>query len=450
MKKYGRKEAIRQVSRQQSDLLEGALYQFLFPLLKELNQILDRRLVGNFLGTIMALVSHRHRNQGLVLSELGGYLLPAYQAPAGTKRLSRLLHSPRWHWQQLLDFLWKRADVRLKELQKRQEAALLLWDESVVEKSESLHLAGLSPVRSMKAARLKRIKPGYFNPPGGRPIFVPGWHWLSLVLVGMQGVPVLATMRWWSTRGVKATDKRSVEREVMRFISEQWGQMVIHVWDRGFAGTPWLTMAFVHSARFVMRWPKYYRLCPPDGEPRVAWQLSRGKRSWGHRLLWDARRRCQRKVGVIAIPVLDPVHRQPLTLVVARRGQGQTPWYILTNEPVHNEADAWRIVLIYARRWQVEMCLRFNKCELAFESPRIQRWDALLKLLLMTTLVYAFLLSLLKAVFLALREQLLRFWGHRTGQRYREASLPLYRLRAALSRLWLTHPPPFLQSLSSG
>lgn len=320
----------------------------------------------------------------------------------------------------------------------------------MLEKSESLQLEGLSPVRSTKAARLKRIKPGYFNPPGGRPIFVPGWHWLSLVLLGRQGPPVLATLRWWSTRGDKATKKRLVERDVMRVVSEKWGQEVIHVWDRGFAGTPWLALAFVHAARFVMRWPKYYRLAPEDGNPRPAWQLSRGKRSWGYRLLWDARRRCQRKVGVIALPVTDPTYAQCLTLVVARRGQGQSPWYILTNEQVVNEEDAWRIVLIYARRWQIEMCLRFNKCELAFESPRIQRWPALLKLLLMTALVYAFLLSLLKDVFGSLRQWLLRYWGHRTGQRYREASIPLYRLRDALSRLWLTHPPPFLQTLSSG
>lgn len=450
MKKHTDKARIAQVGQQQAAVLEAAVYQFLYPLLQNLNQRLDRRLVGNFLGTILAIIRHRHRNQGLVLSELGGYLLPAHQAPAGTKRLSRLLHSPRWHWQQLLDFLWRRAEERLDELQTKKETALLLWDESVLEKSESLHLAGLSPVRSTKAVRLKRIKPGYFNPPGGRPLFVPGWHWLSLVLLGMKGPPTLATMRWWSTRGHQASSKRDVERDVLRMVSDKWGQKVIHVWDRGFAGTPWLTLAFVHAVRFVMRWPKQYRLAFEESEPRPAWQLSRGKRSWGHRYLWDARRRCQRKVGVLALPVVDPTFNQPLTLVVARRGQGQAPWYILTTEPVLNEDDAWRIVLIYARRWQVEMCLRFNKCELGFESPRIQRWDALLKLLLMTTLVYAFLLTLLHSLWAEFRDRLFRLWGHRTGQRYRDASIPLYRLRDALSRLWLTHPPPFLLTLSSG
>lgn len=56
---------------------------------------------------------------------------------------------------------------------------LAIWDESVLEKAESLQLEGLCAVRSSKARRLKRIKLGFFNPPGGRPIFVPGYHWLQ-------------------------------------------------------------------------------------------------------------------------------------------------------------------------------------------------------------------------------------------------------------------------------
>ena len=42
---------------------------------------------------------------------------------------------------------------------------------------------------------------------------------------------------------------------------------------------------------------------------------------------------------------------------------------------------------------------------------------------------------------------LLRSWCHRTGERYRQAAVPLSRLRAALSLLSQAHPP-FLHSLS--
>ncbi len=59
-----------------------------------------------------------------------------------------------------------------------------------------------------------------------------------------------------------------------------------------------------------------------------------------------------------------------LTLVVSRPGKGRKPWYLLTNEPIQTVEDAWRIVLAYNRRWQVELSIRYRKSELAFESPR--------------------------------------------------------------------------------
>lgn len=52
-------------------------------------------------------------------------------------------------------------------------------------------------------------------------------------------------------------------------------------------------------------------------------------------------------------------------------GPGKEPWYLLTNEPVEDSESAWRVVLAYARRWQIEMSLRFHKSELAVESPRL-------------------------------------------------------------------------------
>ena len=75
---------------------------------------------------------------------------------------------------------------------------------------------GLCAVRSTKAARLKRIKPGYFNPPTDRPIFVPGFNWLQILVTGMQGSPVLAHLCWWTTRGEKASQKREEEGKILQ------------------------------------------------------------------------------------------------------------------------------------------------------------------------------------------------------------------------------------------
>ena len=49
----------------------------------------------------------------------------------------------------------------------------------------------------------------------------------------------------------------------------------------------------------------------------------------------------------------------------------------------------------YARRWQIEMSFRFFKTELAMQSPRLWFWENRMKLLLITTLAYAFLVWLL-------------------------------------------------------
>lgn len=435
-----------------SGYLADRLYEFLLNLLVELDVYLDRRLVETFLGLVMVILVHRHRHQGLLLSELGGYLLHPEQAPAGTKRLSNLLRSPKWTSQLMEEFLWQRADQRIKELDEQQETALAIWDESVIEKAESLELEGLCAVRSSKAARLKRIKPGYFNPPGGRPVFVPGYHWLQVLVCGMKGIPTLAHMGWWTTRGERTSSKRDLEREILAETAQRWGFQVLHIWDRGFAGIPWLTLAYTHAIRFVLRWPKHYKLVDEQDQLRKAWEITRGKRSCDHRQLWDARRRCFRKTGIFFTPVRDRALSQPLWLVVARPGKGREPWYLLTNETIRSTDDAWRIVLAYARRWLVEMAIRFDKCELAFECPRLHTWERQFKLLLIVSLAHAFLLSLLFPDAVDIADWLLRHWCHRTGKWRQEVLTPLYRLRSAVSSLWLSHPPPFLLylRLSSG
>jgi len=324
----------------------------------------------------------------------------------------------------------------------------VIWDESVLEKSESLRAEGLCAVRSSKAARLKRIKPGYFNPPTDRPIFVPGFNWLQILVTGMQGVPVLAHLCWWTTRGENASKKRVEEGKILKKVAKLWGQRVIHIWDRGFAGAPWITLALDHGLHFIVRWNNKYHVVGADGRKHEAWKVVRGKRSWSYRMIWDARRRCQRKTGIIAAPIHLPNDQRQLFLVASRPGVGRKPWYLITTEPVHTAEQAWQIVFAYAKRWQIEMALRFTKAEMAFESPRLHSWEARLKFLLIAALAFAFLLSLLaRSDFLF---SFLSRFCHRTGKWSQVTSAPLYRLRLALSFLWLDVRPHSLPSLNSG
>ena len=432
--------------------LRTHLVHFLRPLAQRLAAQRDIRLVQTALDLVQVILTHRHRAQGLLLTELGGYLLSPAQAPAGAKRISNLIHCPDWSADDLNGLLWQQATERVQALSQADEEVLLVWDGSVWEKPESQANADWCVVRSTKARRLSRRRKGMTIPHKGPPILVPGLHWDGLVVVGMDGPPTLAHLQWWTTHGEHATTQRAVDQALLEQSTREWGRRVRHIWDRGYAGSGWIQAALAAGVRFLVRWKKGNKLLDNWGEERKASAIGRGKRSVSYRHLRDTRTKELIKVSVVAIPVTLLDHAQPLWLVIARLGKGREPWYLLTAEPIYTLTEAWAMVLAYARRWQIELVWRYSKSELAFESPRVWDWDVRLKLLLLATLAYAFMLHLLDSSFDALRALVLRNWCHRSGKRSQEVLAPLYRLRSALSRLWQAAPPPgyHLPLLNSG
>jgi hypothetical protein len=356
--------------------LAKELSVFLFPLLVTLDRLLDKRLVRTFLQTIQVILAHRDRVGGLRFRELGGYLLSPEQAPAGSKRLSNLVHSSNWTAKVVEDDLWQRADHQVQNGQEQGEDALAIWDSSEWEKPESVASEDLCAVRSSKAKRLTHIKPGYYNPPG-RPIFVPGMHWLGIIVMGRSaqlGPPLLAVMRWWSSRGANASFRRDEEGKLLVERLLVWGRSVVHIFDQGFAGAFWLGVLLAFALRFVLRWRADYQLSDAQGNRRKAWRIAFGKRGWSERTIWDSRRAQWVRASVLALPVTHPEYRdRPMWLVVCR-SKGRTPWYLLTAEPISTDEDALRVVFAYMRRWQIELTWRFDKSELAFQSPRLWRW----------------------------------------------------------------------------
>lgn len=423
--------------------LYAALARFLAPLLIELDARIDKRLVRTFLQTVAIILTFRDRVNGLLLSEMGGYLESPDKAPAGTKRLSRLLHCAKWSAELIRQYLWQRATARLTTWQSAGLDALAIWDESAWEKPESFAPEEYAPVRSSKAARLTHIKKGYYTPPHA-PIFVPGLHWLAVLLVGRDqhhDPPALAAMNWWTSRGTRASFKRDEQAKLLLQLAAQWERGVLHIFDQGFASSFWLGLLLAFSLRFVLRWKKDYQLLDAQGNRRAAWKIAQGKRGWQERMVWDSRRHLWVRASILAFPVHHPNYpEQSLWLVIARR-KGGLPWYLLTNELITCAEDAWRIMFAYARRWQIELTWRENKSELAFQSPRLWDWEPREKLLLLATLAYAFLLTLLEPFYESLRCWLLRRFCHRTGQHCRQAHAPFARLRLALSRLWQDFAP---------
>jgi Transposase DDE domain len=412
--KYDTDEKNRQESQGLSQELLRQLEKHLDPLLVWLDTMLDKRLVKTVLLSIVAIIEFRNPTQGLLLSELGAYIAEPSKAPAGTKRLSNLLRSKKWSARHVEEYIVKRAEKKIEELEEGGEDVLCIWDGSVIEKPESTVLEGLGPVKSSKAKRRNRTRKGVCNKPAGKPVVVMGMEWTGMLVAGMKGIPEVLKMHWWTRRGNYASKQREEERSLLEWVTGLYGERLLHIFDRGYAGAPWLREMEEYETRFVIRWVGHHLFFDAHGVEKKLWQIALGKRPWGTKEVYDAVKQCPVKAGVFALPVRHAGYAGPLWLVVVRR-KGSS-WYLITNEPVETEKQAWKIVFAYVRRWQIEMSFRYGKSELAMESPRVWSWENR-------------------------KENLLRLFCRRTGKRCRTASAPLYRLRWAMSRLWLSYHP---------
>lgn len=182
------------------------LETFLLPLLLVLDTLMDKRLVRTLVQCCVAIIRLRDSKKGLLLSELGSYLDgdPALSktATAGTKRVGNLIRSLKWSPVQIDHFLLEEAKKEVERLKSLGKRILVLMDGSVIEKAESTTLEATGPVISSKAKRTNRSRAGLlFNLPVLRPIRVVGMEWTGTIITGLEGIPRLAVMRWWTTKG---------------------------------------------------------------------------------------------------------------------------------------------------------------------------------------------------------------------------------------------------------
>jgi hypothetical protein len=186
----------------------------------------------------------RNRSLGLSLTELGTLLLGGAHAPAGVKRVARLLANRAWSAELVEQWLLEQADQIVEQ---EEEVALVALDQSVQEKPESLAAQSLCPVRSSKARRLARPRPGFGAGPVRPPITVPGIHWLAATVMGWKGPALLAVCRWWSPRRWWAAEahqrQRASEETLLHDLLRRWGRRVLFLLDRGFSSRPFLEAA---------------------------------------------------------------------------------------------------------------------------------------------------------------------------------------------------------------
>jgi len=436
---YDRLEKKEQDPQRASQELAQILEAYLSPLLLVLDRLLDKRLVRTFVQCCVAILRFRNMKQRLLLSELGSYL-QGYQglsetATAGTKRISNLLRSLKWSASSIDDYLLSEAHKEVEKLKKQGKRILCLWDGSVLEKPESQKLEGICPVLSSKAKRLSRSRKGLlFNKPAGIPIRVMGMQWTAALITGLEGIPKIALMSWWTTRGDYEMKLRDHEEELLRKCVRKWGSLLTHVFDRGYASGPWIEKLGKLRVKFVIRWVKKHKFFDSEGKEKKLWEIARGKRYRAHKLIFDTATGEKMPCDLWWGQVWHASYAEPLYVLKIRLKK--EIGYLITNELVKNEKQAWDIFFTYKRRWQIETGFRYGKSELAMESPRLWLFENRLKLLSIVTIVYSFLLYLLSPLFKDLVEVILRLKCHRTGKRCREAIAPLYRLRWAISRLW--------------
>ncbi|AEI51488.1 transposase [Runella slithyformis] len=421
-----------------SDFILERGHRYLHPLQLRLDALIDTRLVSTFYDLFMAILVFRHNRMGLLLSELGGYICGLSHAPAGTKRISNLLRCKKWSSTLIDDFFFERSRERIKSLQSNGQRPLLLWDESKIEKSESWFLEGLCSVESSKGKRLTKIRKGFYKPPTQR-ICVPGFHWTATLLSALGQTPSVCQMSWWTSRGKYQEVGTNIIFRMLKKLHKTIGSSVLHVLDRGYANAWTIEWMNEFKQDFLVRWKKTHLLCHSEKGTKQTHLLARSFKAVGRKMLRDNQRKISKYVTIAYTQVTHGDFKdKPLWLIIVRDKKSlQPPMYLLTSIAITNTRLAWEMCHSYMHRWNIEQTFRCSKAELGMESPRLWFWENRLKLLAIVALVYDFLLMLLRnwSHWIPL---FLRHWCHRTGNRYRNASIPIYRLRLAISHVLYT------------
>ena len=244
---------------------------------------MDKRLVPTLVQVCGVIIRFRNQKQAFLLSELGssmnGYQGLSTSAPAATKSIGNLLRSLKWSLLHIDAYLIEEADKEVKRLKEQEKRILCPGDDSVLEKPESRVSEGVCPVTSSKAKRLHRNQKGLvFNFPPKKPSMVAGMQWTAALLTGLEGRVSVALMSWWTTKGDYAIKLREQQEALLSRCVRKWGDLLLHLFDRGYAGGPWLQVLQSLKVRFVLRWKKGHVFVNAQGVEKKLWQIGQGKK----------------------------------------------------------------------------------------------------------------------------------------------------------------------------
>lgn len=326
-----------------STFLLSRVEQYTRRICQDLDAQIDKRLVSTFFDLFNIILMFRNRAMGLLLSELGGYIVGFKQAPAGTKRISNLLRSKRWSSELIDAHLFAQAKARIEQLFLQGKRPLMLWDDSRVEKHESWVAEGLCSVFSSKGQRLTRIRRGFFNPPVGR-ICVPGFQWTGVFLSHLGGIPSVCQMTWWTSRGKFKEDPDNIIYRLLRKLHQHIDQALVHVLDRGYANEKMLCYLFRFKQAFIIRWKQNHLLVHPDKGCKKTHLLARSFKGRASKIVRDKARQKDKCISIDWAPVNHPEYtdNQLFLVIVRDKHNFNSPMYLITSLPISKPSQAWK------------------------------------------------------------------------------------------------------------
>jgi DDE family transposase len=397
---------------------------FLAPLLARLRPGMDPRLLRSVREALLAILVHPRPRQTLMLTTFAEQSERRSPRLIHTvKRFYRLLHHPSFQAQRVRDWLLARGTQGWGDANDE----LVLIDGSELIKPYAKHMEYLSRV------------PNPLHQLGG-PRTMPGYWLLAAVRTTLRkGMAQLVDWQLWSTVEPDFGSQNRVERQFFQRLVARVEQHAVLVMDRGLGRFTLLGQLAALGARFVVR-VSIQRDFAVDEEGMIHLRLLPYRLPLVYeRVVFDP----FQKQEVLARYGYRRVHRKEidadLTLVVQWLGDLEEPWLLLTNDPVHGEADAWRIVQIYWRRMEIEQTFRFLKSEVGLDSFRVREFAAIHRMVALGMVMYAFLVSLWEG-----GGPLVSFLCHLTrwlGLSHEKETV--YKLRWGINRLLTCLPPGY-------
>ena len=396
---------------------------FLSPALAQLRMAMDPRLVASVRDALVAILVHPRPNQALMLTTFAEQSAHRPRLIHTVKRFYRLLHHASFPATTLRDWL------RARHTQD--------WDPTV----DELVLVDGSELLKPYGTRMQYLTrvPNPLAKPGG-PKTLPGYWLLAAVRTTLdKGMAQLLDWQLWSTRQPGFRSQNRIEEQFLDRLLARIGAHAVLVMDRGLCRFALLGRLVAQQARFVVRLSiQRDFLVDDEGMVHLALLAYRLPLAY-QRVVYDP----VQKQDVLARYGFRRVRRPEipgeLTLVVQWLADLDEPWLLLTNEPVHGEADAWRIVRIYWRRMEVEQTFRFLKSEVGLDSFRVREFAAIERMVALGMVIYAFLIGLLASggPLVSYLCRLTRWLGLK---REKETA---YKLRWGINRILTALPPGY-------